>query len=216
MNPIRGGLLLVALALITTVTMSATVLPYSYTTTGTIAGSPPNIVFNPQSTAVSGSTNAAGVALGLALGSFTLSKPGGQTTINYNNAFSLDIVFTVPTVTGASTFNALLSGTLRNGTGLSNVDLIFSPSTKTFNFTSPSNGSFDFTVHDILGMDNSAGNPATYSLTGDISNGQGGTLSAVPEPSSILLLLTVVGGVGFAIRRRMHHEHNITPTPAQS
>jgi len=72
-----------ALAILTAGALSATVMSFDYTTTGTIAGSPPNIVFNPQSIAVSGSTNAAGDALGLALGSFTLSKPGGNTTINY-------------------------------------------------------------------------------------------------------------------------------------
>jgi hypothetical protein len=98
---------LMALTAITAGMLSATVLPYNYTTTGTIAGSPSNIVFNPQSTAVSGSTNASGTALGLALGSFTLSKPGGHNTVTYNNAFSLDIAFTVPTITGASTFSAL-------------------------------------------------------------------------------------------------------------
>src|ERR1700681_2623615 len=141
--------------------MSATVMPYSYTTTGTIAGSPSKIVFNPQSTSVSGSTNAAGNALGLALGSFTLSKPGAHTTINYNNTFTLNILFAAPTVSGATSFSALLSGTLKNGMGQSGIDLVFIPSSKVFNFTTPSNGSFTFTVHDLLDMDHSAGGPAT-------------------------------------------------------
>jgi hypothetical protein len=97
----------------------------------------------------------------------------------------------------------LLSGTLKNGTGQSAVDLVFSPSSKVFNFTSPSSGSFNFTVHDILGMDHSAGGPATYSLTGDITGAQN-TLNpaAVPEPSSVLLLLTGLGGIGLVMRRR--------------
>jgi hypothetical protein len=88
------------------------------------------------------------------------------------------------------------------------VDLIFTPSSKTFNFTSPSNGTFDFAVHDILGMDHSAGGPATYDLTGDITNAQDNSVSsvsAVPEPSSVFLLLTVAGGVGLAMRRKMLH-----------
>ncbi len=206
-HPVIG---LVGLAVFTAGTMSATVIPYNYTTTGTIAGSHPNIVFNPQSTAVSGFTNAAGNALGLALGSFTLTKPGARTTINYSNAFTLDIAFAVPTVTGATTFDASLSGVLKNGTGQSNVDLIFSPSSKVFNFTSPSNGSFTFTVHDILDMNHSAGNSSTYDLRGDItgaasSTGVGISLSAVPEPSSIFLLLTVLGGAGLAMRSRVFH-----------
>jgi hypothetical protein len=200
---------LMALAVVTAGALSATVMPYDYTTIGTIASSPLNIVFNPQSTAVSGSTNAAGDALGLALGSFTLSKPGSQTTIIYNNLFTLDVAFTIPTTSGATTFNALLSGYLNQGTGQSAVDLIFNPSSKVVNFTSPYNGSFTFAVHDILGMDHSAGNPATYDLTGDITNAQAGSVSAVPEPSSVFLLLTVVVVVGLAMRRRVLHQGNI-------
>src|ERR1700681_4667791 len=130
-----------AIALVTAGALSAGTMSFDYTTTGTIAGSPANIAFNPQSIAVTGSTNAAGDALGLALGSFTLTKPGGNTTINYNNIFTLDLVFAAPTVSGTTTFDALLSGTLMNGTGPSGVDLVFSPSSKVFNFTSPSTGS---------------------------------------------------------------------------
>ena len=201
---------LIGLAVVTAGALSATVvISFDYTTTGTIAGSHPNIVFNPQSTAVSGSTNAAGNALGLGLGSFTLSKPGAHTTITYNNPFTLDIVFTIPTVTSNTTFDAVLTGTLVNGTGKSSVDLVFSPSSKVFNFTNPFIGSFTFTVHDLLGMNHSAGNPSTYYLVGDITNAQATNaqpgLAAVPEPSSVFLLLTAVGGIGLAMRRRLLH-----------
>jgi hypothetical protein len=87
---------LFVLAVFTAGTMSATVIPYNYTTTGTIAGSHPNIVFNP------------------------------------------------------------------------------------------------------------AGKPSTYDLSGDITGaasgiGVGISPSAVPEPSSIFLLLTVPGGAGLAM-----------------
>lgn len=192
-----------AIALVTAGALSAGTMSFDYTTTGTIGGSPPNIVFNPQSIAVTGSTNAAGDALGLALGSFTLTKPGSNTTINYNNIFTLDLVFAAPTVSGPTTFDASLSGTLMNGTGQSGVDLVFNPFSKVVNFSSGSTGWFRFTVHDILGMDNSAGGPATYYLTGDITDTQGTFAPAeVPEPSSVLLLLTGLGGIALAMRRR--------------
>jgi hypothetical protein len=195
---------LIGSAIVSTGILSATVIPYSYTTTGTIAGAPSNIVFNPQSTSVNGSTNAAGNALGLALGSFTLSQPGA--TINYNNTFTLNILFAAPTISGATSFGALLSGHLKNGTGQSEVALVFAPSSNIFNFTSPSTGSFTFTVHDIMNMDHSAGGPATYTLRGDITGGESDAsdpLSSVPEPSSIFLLLTVLGGAGLAMRRKV-------------
>ena len=197
---------LIGLAVVSTGMLSATVIPYSYTTTGTIAGAPSNIVFNPQNTSVNGSTNAAGNALGLALGSFTLSKPSAQTTINYNNTFTLNILFAAPTGSGTTSFGALLSGHLKNGTGQSEVALVFAPSSNIFNFTSPSTGSFTFTVHDIMNMDHSAGGPATYTLRGDITGAEsnaGDRLSSVPEPSSIFLLLTVLGGAGLAMRRKV-------------
>src|ERR1700681_3908467 len=148
---------LIGSAVVSTGMLSATVMPYSYTTSGTIAGVPSNIVFNPQNTSVNGSTNAAGNALGLTLGSFTLSKPGAQTTINYNNTFTLNILFEAPTVSGTTSFGALLSGHLKNGTGQSEVALVFAPSSNIFHFTSPSTGSFTFTLHDIMNMDHSAG-----------------------------------------------------------
>jgi hypothetical protein len=86
---LRSVIGLVGLAVFTAGALSATVIPYNYTTTGTIVGSPLNIVFNPQSTFIIGSTNAAGNALGLILGSFTLSKPGAHTATTYNNVFTL-------------------------------------------------------------------------------------------------------------------------------
>src|ERR1700686_1195731 len=153
-----------AIVLVTAGALSAGTMSFDYTTTGTIGGAPPNIVFNPQNIAATGSTSAAGDALGLALGSFTLTKPGGNTTINYNNIFTLDLVFAAPTVSGSTTFDALLSATLMRGTGQSGVDLVFSPSSKLFNCTTRYTGSFRFTVLDILGMVYSAGGPATYYL----------------------------------------------------
>ena len=165
---LRHAIGLVGLAVFTAGALSATVLPYNYTTTGTIVGSPLNIVFNPQSTLTSGSTNAAGKALGLVLGSFTLSKPGAHTVTTYNTAFALGLAFATPVISGATTFTGLLSGSLYQGTGESDVHLVFSPSSKVLSFTSPNSGSFTFTLHDILNMSHSGGKPATYYLTGEV------------------------------------------------
>jgi hypothetical protein len=130
-----------------------------------------------------------------------LSKPGAHTTTNYNNVFTFGLAFTTPVVSGATTYSGLLSGALYQGTGESDVDLVFNPSSKVVSFTSPNSGSFTFTLHDILNMSHSGGKPATYYLTGDITNVQGAlNLDPVPEPSSVLLLLTAIGTVGFALR----------------
>jgi hypothetical protein len=198
---LRGVIGFVGLAVFTAGALSATVLPYNYKTTGGIVGSPPNIVFNPQSTPIIGSTDAIGNAPGLLLGSFTLSKPGPHTITTYNNVFTLNVAFATPLVSGATTFGGLLSGALYQGTGESDVDLMFSPSSKVVTFTSPNSGSFTLTVHDILNMSHSEGKPATYNLTGDITNVQGAlNLDPVPEPSSVFLLLTAIATVGLALR----------------
>lgn len=206
----------IGFALLTVGALSATVMPYNYTTSGTIAGSPADIAFTPQSTAVSGSTNAAGTALGLRLGSFTLTKPGAQTTIDYNNLFTLNVAFTNPTITGSTSFSGLLSGVLKQGTGKSDVDFVLNPSSQILHFTSPYAGAFILTLHDILNMSYSSGNRETYALTGDITQATDGTslngpgLSAVPEPASVFLLLGVVGVVALTMRRRLFDTHRRT------
>jgi len=199
----------IGFALLTVGTLSATVMPYSYTTTGTIAGSPADVAFTPQSTPISGSTSAAGTALGLRLGLFTLTKPGAQTTINYDNIFTLNVAFTNPTITGTTSFTGLLSGVLKQGKGQSDVDLFWNPASQVLHFTSPYAGAFIFTLHDIFDMSASGGGRETYSLTGDITQATDGTslngpgLSSVPEPASAFLLLAVIGGVALTMRRRL-------------
>jgi hypothetical protein len=177
---------------------------------------PPTSRLRPQSTAVSGSTNAAGTALGLRLGSFTLNKPGAHTIINYNNVFTLNVAFTNPTITGSTSFSGLLSGVLKQGTGQSDVDFVLNPSSQVIHFTSPYAGAFIFTLHDILNMSYSNGQRETYALTGDITQATDGTslnssgLSAVPEPASVFLLLAVVGVVALTMRRQLFDRHRPT------
>jgi hypothetical protein len=203
----------IGLAMLAVGALSATVMPYTYTTTGAIAGSPANLVFNPRSTAVFGSTNGNGSVLDLALGSFTLSRPGVQTAITYNNSFTLNFAFTSPIFTSTS-FNGFLSGVLNPRTGQSDADFIVSPSSRVVRFASPYNGSFLVTVHDILDMSYSGGERENYTLRGDITHAtdavnpaneerDGVDRAAIPEPASVFLLLTVVGGLVITMRRRI-------------
>lgn len=192
--------------------LAADTMPCGFTTSGTLAGAPPNIVFNAQNSSGSTYTCAEGLIVGL--GSLTLSKPGAQTTIHYDDAFTLNVTFATPTASTIVSFDALLSGILKNGTGQSDVGLIFNPASKVVRFTGPSNGSFLFTVNDLVDMNHSSGNPGTYNLTGTISQArfdlapdqqatpQAINLAVVPEPSSIFLLFTAAGGLWIRAKRR--------------
>lgn len=126
----------------------------------------------------------------LMLGSFSLSS----SIFNYNNqGFSLSVTFTRPAGAG-SWVNALVSGRVTaNG--------VEGGKEPTINFGGPQRivfegGSFLLDVEDVVFT--AAGIQNVY------GNIYGGVLdAATPEPQSILLLSTAIGGLGLLFRKRL-------------
>ena len=135
-------------------------------------------------------TTAGGNAL-ISLGSFHL----GSDVYNYNGSFTLNILFTLPSVlTGNSTFLATVTGTVTHLAGFA-VVINFAPAPYTFS-NAQYTGSFTLTP---IGVSLNTGD--TVSLNGLISGGQQTPIST-PEPSTLLLSGVGLGGV-FLMRRRV-------------
>ena len=128
------------------------------------------------------------------LGAFNLAN----TQAVYNgNTFTLRVTFTAPTgINGGNTslFSATLMGSvLSNGDGGAQIDFNNTPILFTFSNASAS-GSFFFSVNDVT-LDPGQ----TASITGQITAAQ---QTAIPEPTTMLLLGTGLAGVASRIRKR--------------
>ena len=199
-------------------------MAYKFTTTGSFGSSVQYLTFANQATAVSGTTSG-GQALGLSLGSFTLSQPPPSGNPNYDgDTFTLDVIFALPPGiengnTQTQTFDATLTGKMVHGQGSGNgVTITFDNPTQNFTFDDGTiNGSFTFSIENggiLSGIDWSGdGTPApssktmssaTYALLADIRDAtqSNDTPSSVPEPASIIGLGSVLVGISVTFGRR--------------
>jgi len=144
------------------------------------------------------------------LGTFTINLSPSD-TVHLGGTFDLTVTFIIPVGSGNPSYSAAVSGTI-NGSNANNVDINFDPNGQTVNFSSAADGygSFFLTVDDLIGL-NGSNTSFTRTLTGRISDAVFTPTTVppdqvVPEPTSILLLFTVVMGAGVAMHRRRRIE----------
>lgn len=128
------------------------------------------------------------------LGSFTLL---GNAAAYAGTHFWLDVVFSTPTITSASSvFTAALRGSVTAAAnGL--VGIRFDSGSQVFDYaTGEQTGDFTLSVNNVSITPGSA-----VALTGDIERGI--PITTTPEPSSMVLMGTAFAGLaGFARKRR--------------
>ena len=127
------------------------------------------------------------------LGSFAVTGDAASYTGAH---FWLDVVFSTPTITSASSvFTAALRGSITaNANG--GVGIRFDPGSQVFDYTSGNQaGNFTLWVNNV-----SITPGSTVALTGDIERGL--TMTATPEPSSLVLMATGFAGFAVFVRKR--------------
>lgn len=129
----------------------------------------------------------------LNLGTFNLSSLLG---IFNPFDFSLKIKFSAPAGVGSANFKADLKGAVVLGVGGSaKIDFV-NNGPRHFDFTSSQgSGSFDLAIADVT-----LTNGSSKSVKGIVSNA---TFAATPEPTSIILMSTLMGGMLLLFRKRL-------------
>jgi PEP-CTERM motif len=201
----RASLILLASLLL--IATCAPAFGYTTTVTGTTSAVfgdtgtniTQRLTFN--GTTFSGALNIPPGNLPLTLGNFQLGVCSGMICGNtYNTTMALSVGFTAPPgVGGSSSFNGLANGLVGRlffiPGGSVTVDFDNTPQLVQYVTPGVGKGSFYLSVNDAtVNIGNNNG------LTGAIT---GATFTAVPEPSSFLLLGTLAGGLGLALRRKL-------------
>jgi hypothetical protein len=198
----RIGLIFTLAALATSVA-SADILPFSWSTTGSFSTSP--LSFTGVSAGSPVSTDASGNLTGISLG--TIIFPALST--DFVGTFNLTVNFVRPDGSGNPVFAEPFTLTANvNGNSDNNDELTIDfPTASLLNFSgSDGTGSFTFGIPDVSFTRNGNNQTRTFALTGNIVgatvNAVTAQVAAVPEPSSVVLLFTALGGVAWKVRRR--------------
>jgi hypothetical protein len=188
--------------------VQADILSVAGNTSGTFASTNTNTVNNLTFTGAnfSGTTSLSGNLALTNLGKFQLGLCSGLfCSTNYSmQDFTLSVSLSLPTgVNGSpSPFSANLNGTVIRllGVPLGNVDVLFQNPTHTFNYSNATgNGSFVLTLNNVMNL-TQTGSSSSKFLTGAISSA---VFNPVPEPGSIMLMGTLMVGVGLIARKRL-------------
>lgn len=183
----------------------ADVITFQWSTSGSFSdpGLPSGLIFTGVS-GQTGSTDANGNLSGINLGHFDFSN----ITTDYTGIFTFNIQFTQPAGAQNPAFNVTVVAEA-NVTGQGNSEndqlTIDFPAASSYTFGPPS-GSFLFNVSDVSDF-RTGSQPDTANLLGNISsaslsNPTGDAPAAVPEPGTISLLATVLGGLAIGLKRK--------------
>ena len=186
----------------------ADVITFEWSTTGVFSapGLPAGLTFTGASGST-GSTDANGNLAGINLGQFNFP----DITTDYTGTFTFNIQFTQPAGAQNPVFNVTVVADA-NVTGQGNSEndrfTIDFPAASAYTFGGlglPS-GTFLFNVNDVSDF-RTGSQPDTANLLGDISgaslsNPTAGAPAAVPEPGTLSLLATVLGGLAFGLKRK--------------